>query len=980
MKRFKISAITVLVFFMILFFSIDIYARENAFIATLFDDASMQWRTSVMITDRELEKEYITGKFFLTYALEYMQTPEIFNKFKVETNLGGATDGNSELVSVSTTIKDGNGELSIMPINRAGATLPVSSLLDISENIRTSIYSAPLTFPSCENACREADINRAYTVASTLGNSLNDALMFLNDGKSFSGYSETYFKQLTYLLLSAYPGEDGVRIIKNDETGIKYQITYNSKNDTCTIKRLSDKRVGKFRYRVKKGYVYSESLTKDMKDKINAQKKAVTETHLFYYSDSDSASGGVSARNLESELKKNNFQPYIIEGEKSIHAVRKFEDGTKNYLSHDICYAGDTEYVTWFQMIYEAKLMEVQGIVYNTQGDLLEISGSEKEITRFVRNTLSGITDILGCYTINQLIFNEGIRGTKAFFHGLYYSSWSDSVQLLYLISSTIALSVVIFAVISAVNLRNITTLSSVPFARYNLIESIKDIAIAIIMICIFFPAINLLYEAGDSLMSIFREFSATDRCRELKTLSSTTGTLSAVIVQVAYFFIEMYLNIVYLIRGILIALLTSFAPLFIVCYAFPGRVREIPGAWFSELIGNYIIQPVHVLVISFLMSTNTGLRGIEAIVFVAVLIPATNLLKGIVNKGGGLAPKLAGTLTAGGTSMVGSATNTAMSTMSSASNGIMNGISENMAPPNSISSAFGKRSAYSLGASIPNSNHTTQIESNGRGLNVALSGNNIETIPSYTTGKSIPQVAREGAFNVAKVANAATSIGGQGIGGLVQMGAGAGMFVALAGSDPSAAHVGTQMMNSGGRMLSQGVGEIGYGIGAIEGRITDASDKMLLEAGQGRVVETVQQGNYDMAVRESDYGTQIAYKPYNAYLQQASLSSDKKSINYGYKQDRRLDNLYSLKESNPTEYRQQMNSLGFSDLRRTSYESEGETHYNYIVSAPNTMKIEKVDSSKGYAVGLTKLSAEETKASMERQAFSYMEKMYEQE
>ena len=82
-----------------------------------------------------------------------------------------------------------------------------------------------MTFPSNTAGANESDINRAYIISTKLNTSLNEALLFLNDGVSFdtTNRGQRDFFQLTHLLLSASDGQT----ICNTRTGGVFQINWN---------------------------------------------------------------------------------------------------------------------------------------------------------------------------------------------------------------------------------------------------------------------------------------------------------------------------------------------------------------------------------------------------------------------------------------------------------------------------------------------------------------------------------------------------------------------------------------------------------------------------------------------------------------------------------------------------------------------------------------------------------------------------------
>lgn len=963
--------------------SITALARENAYLATLYDDVSNSWRTSVIISNRQVERLYVTGKFFGGPAIEYLQTPEAYNNFKYTFYINERTgivdnsnwsDYNASMLYLGWHIpgagesNNGSLEISLREENDLGANLPLSQLNYMSESAVIKTTSSPLTFPSCINDCKEADINRAYQISEMLGNSINDALRFLNNGESYTNYSEDLFKELTQkLLCCSATNQSSQNTINNN--GHVYDIYYNFNDGCCYITDKTDNKQEKFPFRAEKGYIYDDELTQQARQEIATQENKVLNEHPVFSYDNSGTNGYYYARTLQDAVRSGSDVNYL--GLSNVDKKRTFnaygDDNTTNHLSINKRYVTDTKYITWWQMVYEAKLLETQGVTYSTQGDLLEVTGTEAAITHFVKKLLNMISDLLGNYSVSDLVFNEGLRGSKAFYHGLFYRSWYDNIATLYLISATLAISIISIAIILRINGRNLETLNSIPFSRYNLMQSAKDIILVLLFIAVTLPLANIIFNIGDSFLNVFKSFSSTARCRSLTHLSVTTGTLAAVIVQIAYFIITMYLNIVYLIRGIVIAILIAFAPLFIICMAFPGKLRGITSSWISELVGNYLIQIVHALVLAFLMSTNVGLRGIEAIVFMACLIPLTNLFKGLFTRGGGLAEKLSGTLTSGGTQAGLSLAGAATDAVSGGSGGLMNG----------VGGQGRKHEAPGYGYSKTINGQTANGESGvGR---VKFSGTNLGG------NKGFANNLRQGSYGVGRTVNTANRVM-KGVGGAGEMLLGAGMFTALAGSNPEASAVSSSMMRHGAGSIAEGVSEVGYGVGAGIDRATHIPQERIDTKMNNAVGEyhpdAVPNSNSSGISDFNKSGNQIrqeyakvrtmpntkilhsnangkdvfAYNPYGYKVKKAEFTdASKNNISYTVARNRRMDSIINKKNSSDNSYTKDLHSMGFTSIEQ---KSDG----SYKVTAPNSLNLEKINtSSKGVVVGSRKIEKPQT-------------------
>lgn len=876
--RCKLKKLLVCILIFCTLFSRPVYvaeARENCYIATLFDDKSLKWIPVVMYSGDEIEKTVVTGACFMDNVLDFMQTPEQYSNF-------GTVLEKDDANKIITKLSSNTGEISIDIISNG---IRVYDTTQISENPE-DCASAPLTFPAYGDNATEADINRAYVVSTTLGNSLNEALLFLNDGEAFinSDSSEDYFLSLTYQLLSS----NNESVIKNEKTGKNYSVKYNSNNGTCTIKILETGEKETFVYRLQKGYYLSKNLVDNanvtsIKKERNDYRKYFAGEKLYSHNIKD---GSKLLQMIEDE---ENALPDVIY---DIDETLKFsDDGSVNVLSHTDYSLMDTEYVNWFQMVTEAQILKSQGYTYSNQSDLLGISSGESSIVNFFRKMLNGLQSLLNCFSLNQLIFNEGTRGSMAYLEGIFPSQWLDNVSTIYLISSVIAYALLAVAMALSAIRANLATAS--PSVRHNLLEGIKDIIIVAFVIAFFYP----LMRKGLTLCSLFVDIwaNASTNFTSLQEMSNNTGVIAGVIVQIAYFVITLYMNFVYIIRGIVVALLMATAPLFIVCIAFGPALRKVTSAWFKELIGNILLQPVHAVVIAFLMSVNVGLRGIEAIVFTACLIPVTTMYKSLISQGGNVASKLGGTLSGGAISM---GAGVASGVASAGSGAIDSFRSANIKGTKGTGGEFkNKFEAPTKGGSITtsgvassglpsksldaisHSSATKQVPiGSGSGGIMAHQPTLKERITSGALDKGMGVLG--GAGKVFDVASGVTSGALQGLAGAGSVLAGAGLY---AGLTETAGNAGIGLVSNGLGKIGGTASRMGATAGKVNAGVSNfASDKI----NQFRDNNFIKQSKSGFAnnlstinFKETKEGTRIAYMPKGGNADSVRLSDDMSSI-----------------------------------------------------------------------------------------------------
>lgn len=643
-KYFK-KKILFLVFFigcsMILFSNIKIAnARTNAFIACLIDDEAYMYKTQVIYSGQEIEfgrisklipfssasssksanKTNNTDDTGINLTVDNLGIPMDLSKYSGENTYGifkMATSGEGEFTSVKYDIdekgkikitavfKDKNDKLLSMDgreipsyiwaknyniaafetgANTSGPAVnqetqqdePSTGLGDLTNAARSKVPS-PLTFPTNQNeTASEADINRAYNVADLLGENFRDALLYINDGKSYESVDELV--ETAYKLVQV--GNGGV--IEN-ANGTKYSIIYNTYEDNyvgkCTIQR------------------YTQQFKKDGADIVDKER-------TFVYA--------------------------VKKGYKNSKAEDKFEDGTKNNLSSLKTSAGDTTYITWQHLFLEAGIFYAEGVSYSNQADLYEIGTFEKSMVETFRNFLSGIQNKLQLYSIEDCIFNSAIRGSQAFCYGVYQLNFNNAVWKAFMSMLALALSFTSIAVISIV-LKKQWSLAS-PVSRYSMMNGIKDIIMATFIMASLWGLMRFAFYVNYRFVGIWTAYIGD------KTMTGSGGynSLSAILYAFVFFIIRTYVNIIYILRGLIVPVLMIISPLCIFVFCFGNVGKKVSATWMKEFLGNVFIQSFHALAFGFILKNSNGLRGIEALCVYASIIPLTSVIRQITGLGGG--------------------------------------------------------------------------------------------------------------------------------------------------------------------------------------------------------------------------------------------------------------------------------------------------------------------------------------------------------
>lgn len=587
---------------------------NNAYLACFIDDTSFMYKTQVLYSGNYIEAYRISNLFQYTddrpkkYDIEAYCWETQSSLFLDEPSERVAIHGFCNYIdgaSASSTsyapptmdltqdyvgfdkaylrlsINDENGQFSIVSNVNSDITstkVPLS-YIKWKGGDKSKYLPKPLTFPA-KGGATEADINRAYEVQEAIGDDFRDALLFINDSQAFT--STDALIETAYKLLIC---QDEAMIV--NQYGSKFKIDF------------GDGTSGGYEVEGSNGYLYYVKISK-----------------------LDSSGEIVSTSNFNFKIKK---------GYTNCTFGETMENGSRNGLNNsDYDEAVDTTYISWEQLFVEAGILYAEGVSYSNQGDIFTIDSLQSSLVSVVRDTFLGIKNILQLYDMEDCVFNQGIRGSNAFVHGIYYDNWSPYISLFFMVFIVIALAFVIISLIRIVLKKQLGTIS--PSARFSMAESIKDLILALFIISSTWILIKFIVLLNGRFVNIWGEYV---NGRTLVDTAMGYSTLASLIYQITYFIILIYVNYVYILRGVVVPALIITAPFFIIAYSFGEGGKRLSKQWFRELLGNIFIQSIHAFVYGLILVMSFSLRGIEGIVLCSAFIPLTSIYKSILQIGG---------------------------------------------------------------------------------------------------------------------------------------------------------------------------------------------------------------------------------------------------------------------------------------------------------------------------------------------------------
>lgn len=383
--------------------------------------------------------------------------------------------------------------------------------------------------------------------------------------------------------------------------------------------------------------------------KLNGDKPFTSKEELYEASErllNDQGSNGYSIsysadKNYIILTKGNevNKLPYrLAKGYKS----EKLENGKKSVLYHPE-FSDDIDYITlktiMVQGMYNAK---VKNAFYKDIAELQKQSILTQKIGEFFAELSDGVRSVFGLYSMDELVYNQGLRANPMYVFGIMPSGWFSVAKIMFVICLGVALSL---SGIAMVNMLLNKTLSTINVTRrLSLINGMKDLITAIFLLggCIIF--FSVIFRLNNRIVDIFYAVSPPQSA--LYSGAGNTGLIGSVFLGLFYLIIEVYFNFYYIFRGLMVTFLIAASPLFIISIAFGDAYKRIFYTWLRELVSNVFIQSFHAIILALFLRLQGNSRPIEILVVSFALIPMTRFLQSLmIGTDGNLTEQLSGKL-----------------------------------------------------------------------------------------------------------------------------------------------------------------------------------------------------------------------------------------------------------------------------------------------------------------------------------------------
>ena len=521
------------------------------------------------------------------------------------------TPGSSLIANIVNTEEDAN--------------VVYEKLINSSNKNDALVFSFPGLTSAIDSSIKyqalSSDMARAELVSNTLTKGMNDALAFIK----------------TYSTTEHINGE-GLRHIIAQLARITSQFGESGGN----IGFNTGPNGGKKGFNVRQ-------ITK-ASDKLDGSKVTVGEELIpvngLRYSDYVA----ISTRNSQGEIVYGYFPWRMAKG---YYSTSKNVDAPLSSLVGDAYVKAskekENEFLTWGQMAIQAGVnADVRGSSsVDSASDSMTLIG--QGLGADMTSAIVSIRSMLSLAPIQELILNMGSRASTHHM-GAMTQDMFNTAKTVYVLVFCVSLLLLSAIVVNTIHQKMLSTTNIV--ARVSFMEKLQDLVFVGVMLAIFPSVFELMLELNYWIVKTFSYSSSYLQAYGItgsKVLA--TESMAGAMVSTMFLSIDIYINMTYLTRSIILAFLFAISPLITVLYPLGSMQKKMYIGYFRELVGTIFMQSFHAIVMCFFAGYNTtNMSAMEAIVSTYCFIPVTQLFKtfvvghtGFTESVGG---KLAGQLT----------------------------------------------------------------------------------------------------------------------------------------------------------------------------------------------------------------------------------------------------------------------------------------------------------------------------------------------
>ena len=503
--------------------------------------------------------------------------------------------------------------------------------------------TSPLSYPGyyTETVTTEQSEYAQETV-NLLTSSLNGILTEVNDGNKFKSVTELVNKSIlirpdnAHNIATIYKHAEGYRgyvIVYSDLTSVKPGLEYETSTGQAN-RILSGYRIDNGEYAIPTNS--SDFLNAMNLPRANAEKQLYA--YVFPMNDDGTRilvnDGSVFVYAIPKGFTKITGKYNVDSNRDGVNDPFTMINTQFTEKGKDYDYTTAQEDVPWVNIhmlsMYANTVYKHHNISVTTYVEP-DTNLFSKLIAGIFSAILSVIRSVLGLADIDVLVFNLGVRGSAAYNFGLMSENWWNVVLQYQLIFQAIAWVILVCGFIKTLIDLNLSTIN--PQKRMSVYETIQKFIVVGIGLVILIPAVQFLLECNNVLVELFASQIETSALN----MPSVNNALVQFLVGMMWITILLYINFIYIMRSITIALLIASGPFFISTIAFShGGKSALFTSWSKELLANIFVQSVHAFILSFLMQLLSSGTFLETFAIAISIIPLTEMFRNLIFAGAG--------------------------------------------------------------------------------------------------------------------------------------------------------------------------------------------------------------------------------------------------------------------------------------------------------------------------------------------------------
>lgn len=313
-------------------------------------------------------------------------------------------------------------------------------------------------------------------------------------------------------------------------------------------------------------------------------------------------------------------------------------DKMTNYRWRTDKYQGGSEKITWSMLIVEAFTN------YSFEGEEAVdsdnvYSGNPNQLTKamvgFFEGVLDSLRSILGLWSMDELLFNEGWR-SSGYVGGIFPMSWEPTIWALFFFMEIIAAMILLVGVAMSVLKQAASTMNTI--ARIHAMSQIQDMLVCAVALTLLPLALRMVIALSGNLVDIVSAMRPTSIAtgnpktvqEMVQRFASGNNTIGGIIAQCLFFGAQVYFNFFYALRALTTAILIIIAPMMIAMITVSSSRKQTTITWMKELLANILVQPIHTFCITVILLLPTSTHGFDNLIAIYAMIPFTSMIRSL--------------------------------------------------------------------------------------------------------------------------------------------------------------------------------------------------------------------------------------------------------------------------------------------------------------------------------------------------------------